>query len=129
MKLVPNGEGSWTIVSLRVDMEAIGDILIVRLDGELDHHTSEVLRSQMEGQINDTDVRHVLLSLKNLHFMDSSGLGVILGRYKQITARGGDMIVCSINPVIYRLFELSGLFKIIKVKDSEEEALHILGVA
>jgi stage II sporulation protein AA (anti-sigma F factor antagonist) len=61
--------------------------------------------------------------------MDSSGLGVILGRYKQITARGGDMIVCSINPVIYRLFELSGMFKIIKVKDSEEEALHILGVA
>lgn len=116
-------------MSLQVDMETIGEILIVRLEGELDHHTAELLRSKMEKEINESDVRHILLSLKNLHFMDSSGLGVILGRYKQISSRGGDMIVCSINPVIYRLFELSGLFKIIKVKDSEQEALHVLGVA
>lgn len=116
-------------MSLQVDVESIGDILIVRLEGELDHHSAELLRSKMEEQIIDTKISHVLLSLKNLHFMDSSGLGVILGRYKQISARGGDMIVCSINPVIYRLFELSGMFKIIKVKDSEEEALHVLGVA
>lgn len=129
MKLVPNDEGSWTKMSLQVDVESIGDILIVRLEGELDHHSAELLRSKMEEQIIDTKISHVLLSLKNLHFMDSSGLGVILGRYKQISARGGDMIVCSINPVIYRLFELSGMFKIIKVKDSEEEALHVLGVA
>lgn len=116
-------------MSLRIDMESIGDVLIVRLDGELDHHTADQLRGQMEKEINKGNALHVLLSLKNLHFMDSSGLGVILGRYKQITARGGDMIVCSINPVIYRLFELSGLFKIMKIKESEEEALHILGVA
>lgn len=116
-------------MSLHVEMESIGDILIVRLEGELDHHTADQLRGQMEGKINEDEVHHVLLSLKNLHFMDSSGLGVILGRYKQIKAVGGDLIVCSINPVIYRLFELSGLFKIIKVKETEEEALHILGVA
>ena len=116
-------------MSLRIEMESIGDVLIVRLDGELDHHTADLLRGQMEKEINKGNTLHVLLSLKDLHFMDSSGLGVILGRYKQITSRGGDMIVCSINPVIYRLFELSGLFKIMKIKESEEEALHILGVA
>ncbi|WP_047151965.1 anti-sigma F factor antagonist [Aneurinibacillus tyrosinisolvens] len=116
-------------MSLRVDMETIGEVLIVRLDGELDHHTADKLRVEMEQHIQQADIHHILLSLAHLDFMDSSGLGVILGRYKQITARGGDMVVCSINPVIYRLFELSGLFKIIKIKESEQEALLVLGVA
>ncbi|WP_027417236.1 anti-sigma F factor antagonist [Aneurinibacillus terranovensis] len=116
-------------MSLRVDLETINDVLIVRLDGELDHHTADVLRQQMEQELSRNSTQHIVLSLKNLHFMDSSGLGVILGRYKQITARGGDMVVCSINPVIYRLFELSGLFKIMKIRESEHEALLFLGVA
>jgi stage II sporulation protein AA (anti-sigma F factor antagonist) len=116
-------------VSLRVDMETVHDVLIVRLEGELDHHTADVVRSKMEDRIITEGVQHIVLSLEKLNFMDSSGLGVILGRYKQIRSRGGDMVVCSINPVIYRLFELSGLFKILKIKESEEEALLLLGVA
>jgi len=116
-------------VSLRIDMETVNDVLIVRLEGELDHHTADMLRTKMDRQLNEESVQHVLLSLANLHFMDSSGLGVILGRYKQVAARGGEMVVCSINSVIYRLFELSGLFKILKIKESEQEALLVLGVA
>lgn len=116
-------------MSLRVDTECVGDVLIVRLEGELDHHTADLLRRKLEDDLMREPVQHMVLSLENLHFMDSSGLGVILGRYKQVNARGGDMVVCSINPVIYRLFELSGLFKILKIKESEHEALLVLGVA
>ncbi|MFT9847442.1 anti-sigma F factor antagonist [Aneurinibacillus sp. REN35] len=116
-------------MSLRVDMETVHDVLIVRLEGELDHHTADMLRKEMEQRLAEGRIQHILLSMADLHFMDSSGLGVILGRYKQIAARGGDMVVCSINPVIYRLFELSGLFKILKIKESEQEALLVLGVA
>lgn len=61
--------------------------------------------------------------------MDSSGLGVILGRYKQIKQKNGEMIVCAISPAVKRLFELSGLFKIIRLDESEQYALHRLGVA
>ena len=60
--------------------------------------------------------------------MDSSGLGVILGRYKQITNRGGKMVVCDVNQAVYRLFELSGLFKILQIEDDEQSALTSLGV-
>ena len=61
--------------------------------------------------------------------MDSSGLGVILGRYKRIKQLNGSMVICAISPSIYRLFELSGLFKILQIVDSEEQALKTLGVA
>lgn len=116
-------------MSLHIDLEVVSHVLIVRLSGELDHHTAEKLKQQMEDKILKGHVQNIVLSLENLHFMDSSGLGVILGRYKQITSRGGEMVVCSINPLIHRLFELSGLFKIIKIRENEGEALQQLGVA
>lgn len=79
--------------------------------------------------LRQSSIRHIVLSLAELSFMDSSGIGVILGRYKQISARSGEMVVCSINPTIYRIFEMSGLFKVIKFRENEAEALHVLGVA
>jgi stage II sporulation protein AA (anti-sigma F factor antagonist) len=100
--------------------------LIVRLKGELDHHTADVVKSRMEEAIVSKDVRNIILSLRDLAFMDSSGLGVILGRYKQISAKGGKMVVCDVSPAVHRLFELSGLFKIIAVQDNEKSALSSL---
>jgi stage II sporulation protein AA (anti-sigma F factor antagonist) len=116
-------------LSLEVELTAKEQVLIIRLVGELDHHTAEKLRHQVEEKIESNGIRHILLNLEDLSFMDSSGLGVILGRYKQITQLGGKMIVCAISPSIYRLFELSGMFKILQVVDSEEQALLSLGVA
>ncbi len=59
--------------------------------------------------------------------MDSSGLGVILGRYKQIKQIGGEMVVCAISPAVKRLFDMSGLFKIIRFEQSEQRAPLTLG--
>ncbi|CAM3238987.1 MULTISPECIES: anti-sigma F factor antagonist [Brevibacillus] len=116
-------------MSLRIAMETRQDVLVIRLQGELDHHTAEELRSKVDEVLRTSPIRHIVLSLADLAFMDSSGIGVILGRYKQISARSGDMYVCSINPTIYRIFEMSGLFKVIKFRENEAEALLILGVA
>lgn len=83
----------------------------------------------MTKAIEENGIRHLVLNLEQLSFMDSSGLGVILGRYKQIKQKNGEMIVCAISPAVKRLFELSGLFKIIRLDESEQYALHRLGVA
>lgn len=116
-------------MSLQVELTTKQDILVIRLMGELDHHTADSLRQQVDMRIQQDQIKHILLNLEDLSFMDSSGIGVIIGRYKQITSRGGRMVVCSIHPSIYRLFELSGLFKILQATDSEEQALEALGVA
>jgi stage II sporulation protein AA (anti-sigma F factor antagonist) len=116
-------------MSLRITTETKKDVLVVRLQGELDHHTAEDLRTKVDDILRNPEIRHILLSLADLSFMDSSGIGVILGRFKQISARSGEMVVCSINPTIYRIFEMSGLFKVIKFRENEAEALQILGVA
>lgn len=116
-------------MSLNIEMEIIQDVLCIRLSGELDHHTADNLRVQITKTIEGYDIRHIVFNLASLSFMDSSGLGVILGRYKQLKKLHGEMVVCEISPAIQRLFEMSGLFKIIKLEPSEQFALKRLGVA
>jgi len=116
-------------VSLSIDLEIRNDVLCIRLSGELDHHAADELREKATNILNNSTVRHIVLNLENLTFMDSSGLGVILGRYKHIKQLNGEMIVCAISPPIKRLFDMSGLFKIVRLEPTEEFALERLGVA
>ncbi|MFD2672834.1 anti-sigma F factor antagonist [Marinicrinis sediminis] len=115
-------------MSMELEMDTHPSAVIVRLKGELDHHTADLVRSRMEEVIEQGNRPHVILSMKELTFMDSSGLGVILGRYKQLSNRGGKMVVCDMNESVYRLFEMSGLFKILTIEENEEHALSSLGV-
>lgn len=106
-----------------------GNILLVRLKGELDHHEANDLKNRWQQEIKKNDILHIVLNLKELDFMDSSGLGVILGRYKEIKQMSGEMVICDISPTVNRLFEMSGLFKIMRLAEGEREALDYLGVA
>ncbi|WP_188206069.1 anti-sigma F factor antagonist [Alkalibacillus aidingensis] len=115
-------------MSLISHFEKREDVLLVRLVGELDHHEAERLRN--EWQVHFTgDIKHVVVNLEKLTFMDSSGLGVFLGRYKQVKSANGEMVICSINKSVKRLFELSGMFKLINTAKDEADALSRLGVA
>lgn len=116
-------------MSFKVDMEVVRDVLCVRLSGELDHHTADQLREKISSALSDYKIRHIVLNLEELTFMDSSGIGVILGRYKEIKEVNGEIIVCAISPAIQRLFNMSGLFKIIRLEPNEQFALKRLGVA
>ncbi|MFC5714121.1 anti-sigma F factor antagonist [Thalassorhabdus alkalitolerans] len=116
-------------MSLSIDLERKGDVLCVRLSGELDHHTAHDVRNKVERAYEPEEIKHILLNLEDLTFMDSSGIGVILGRYKQVINRGGQMVVCDISPPVKRLFEMSGLFKVLRLEEGEFDALRTLGVA
>ncbi|MBO2945080.1 anti-sigma F factor antagonist [Paenibacillus sp. F411] len=115
-------------MNLNVDMEHQRHVLIVRLSGELDHHTADLVRMQLDEAISRRQTEHLVLSFKELEFMDSSGLGVILGRYKIIKQKGGKMAVCDVKPAVYRLLEMSGLFKIMPIYEDEATALSGLEV-
>ena len=117
------------IVSLDIELEIKSDVLCIRLSGELDHHSADELREKVSTVIVRNEIHHIVLNLEHLSFMDSSGLGVILGRYKQIKQVEGEMVVCAISPAIKRLFDMSGLFKIIRLEPTEKFALQSLGVA
>ncbi len=113
-----------------IDYKRKGDILIVNFNGELDHHHADKVRKSLDKQLMDTSIRHLILNLRNLHFMDSSGIGVFIGRYKTINKRGGQLCITDINPQLNRILEVSGLYQILKEYDTVEHAVNrIKGVS
>ncbi len=107
-------------------MELKKRVLIVRLTGELDHHSADSLRKAVEQELDKEVANTVLLSLDGLTFMDSSGLGVILGRYRRLNQAGGKMAACNLKPQVQRIFELSGLTRIMNIYRTEIDALERL---
>ena len=72
--------------------------------------------------IEKYSVKNIVFNFNELEFMDSTGIGMIIGRYNQIKKKGGKIILCSLNKQISRIVMLSGLSRICLLKDSEEEA-------
>ncbi len=99
-----------------------GDRLIVRLAGELDHYCAQSVRRDLDKLIADPSVRWLILDFTTLQFMDSSGIGVILGRYRQLRDRGGQLGVIRMNPHIQRIFHMSGMDRVIHQLDRQEAA-------
>lgn len=115
-------------MSLRTEIKHYRNIVIVQLTGELDHHTAEHLRTELDEVLKRANVKHLILNLKQLDFMDSSGIGVILGRYKLIKAKQGKMLICNMNHAVAKLLELSGIYKIVSTFNDESEAISSLEV-
>lgn len=105
------------------------NILYIRFDGELDQKNVENLRYKMIELIDKYHIKHLVFNFKKLLFMDSSGIGFIIGRYNTIKKNNGSIILCNLNEQIKRLVMLSGLSRICEMKKDEEDASSYLGVA
>ena len=99
---------------MQIIMENIGTTLVVKVSGEIDHHTSAELREEMDREISLRNIVNLVLDFDGVPFMDSSGIGVIIGRYKQIQARGGKTMIIRVQPQVDKILELSGLKKILE---------------
>ena len=100
-----------------------GDGLIVRIAGDIDHHTASEIRSQTDNAIFKAGIKRVIFDFNKVSFMDSSGIGLLMGRYKVMRAIGGTVCCFGIGENIGRLFDMSGMDKIVNFYNSEEEAV------
>jgi len=109
---------------LFIETERIGPNLIVQIDGELDLETSPLFREKVETKLDQYElIKHLILDLQKVNFIDSSGLGAILGRFKRLSQQGGRVSAVNVSPQVKRIFELSGLLKIIKIYNDRQQAL------
>ena len=91
-----------------------GSTLTVMLQGELDHHSVAQVKAQLDRQLEDKQIQKLVFDFKNLSLMDSSVIGVLIGRYKIMEARNGTVEVKAPNRAIDKIMSMSGLYKIIK---------------
>lgn len=86
--------------------------LHVKLCGELDERFSSYVRLTLDSLINDQTVKKVYIDMSELVFMDSTGIGVLIGRYKQLKPRGIPIYLQSPSPTVDRILTLSGIYNI-----------------
>lgn len=108
---------------MRISMDIIGDSLVVVLEGELDHHTSEYARKRIDREYYNNNLLNMVLDLGKLSFMDSSGVGLIMGRYKTCSEGQGRVSIVSSNSNINRILKMSGLLKLIDIYPNMDEAI------
>lgn len=106
-----------------IHYEICQNCLIIYITQELDHHAVTILREQSDRLIEAGDIRHIIFDFKDTDFMDSSGIGLIMGRYKRVMFRGGKAAVSNVGDGVNRIFQLSGLYKIIGKYATAQEAV------
>ncbi len=91
------------------------DTVYVYLEGDLDHCRAQSVRRELDDLLTDVHVKRLVLDMRLLGFMDSSGIGVILGRYRTLSQRGGSVAVTKMNAHVRKIFTLSGMGQIIDI--------------
>ena len=86
--------------------------LFISLDGELDHHTAEYTRVNLDNLMTQTKAGKVILDLASLKFMDSTGIGVLIGRYKIMKERNVPIMISNPSSQAERIFKMAGLYTI-----------------
>lgn len=107
----------------RIHYEVHQNCLVIYITDDLDHHAVLQLREYSDRLIEAGNIRHVIFDFTDVGFMDSSGIGLIMGRYKKVMFLGGRAAVTNVGDVVNRIFSLSGLYQIIERYDTVDEAL------
>lgn len=100
--------------------------LIVKVYGEFDLHAADYARRDIDKYIKSEGIKHVIFDLEGLTFIDSSGLGVILGRYRKVSENGGQVAISAVPQTILKVMEISGLTRLISFYDNSNSALKSL---
>lgn len=99
---------------MHIQVKRQNEYVTAYLFGELDHHSSQQVKAELDEVIKEHRDADLILDLRNLSFMDSSGLGVVLGRYKRLKVYGNNMYIKNANRQIEKVFDVSGIYKLIK---------------
>lgn len=107
-------------MSLNCKMSIRKDSLFLRLQGDMDQLTSSDLRVKLNETIIKYNIRNLIFNFKEVTFIDSSGIGVIIGRYNQIKKNGGTIFLCEMSETLEKIIKFSGLGRICVIKETED---------
>lgn len=95
--------------------------LTIFLPKELDHHQTEEIRREADRQIERNHVKYVIFDFGETSFMDSSGIGVMMGRYRKLNLTGGEVWAANLNDRMKKILKMSGAAKIIRIYEEERQ--------
>ncbi len=105
----------------RFSLERNGSTLILHISEELDHHMADQVSRTVDTQIEKGMIQNLIFDFTGMTFMDSSGIGMVMGRYRKMNFLGGHTYVTGIGQEIDRIFMMSGLYRIVSKYEGRME--------
>lgn len=102
---------------MNVTIESSGNLMIAYLIGELDHHSAEEIRNKIDKAISYKKPNHLILDFKNISFMDSSGIGLVMGRFRLMQNHHGSVEIRNVTAQTKKIMELAGLGRIAVINE------------
>lgn len=96
-------------------------VMIYYLPRELDHFAAEKMKRESEGEFEKQELHFLIFDFEKTVFMDSSGIGLITGRYRKIHDQGGKVFALHVSESIDKVLMMSGIYRIIQKKSTKEE--------
>ncbi|MBE6732867.1 MAG: STAS domain-containing protein [Ruminococcaceae bacterium] len=100
---------------MSVEINVTGEVVTAYLKGEIDHHTAREMRETIDSAVELNMPSLLVLDFGGVTFMDSSGIGLCLGRYRNLLKSGAELHITSASPNIYKVMRLAGLEKLAKL--------------
>ncbi len=107
------------------EMKLVRNTLVVKLKGELDMLVADKLRQELDRKLEFNSVDKLIINLEKVTFIDSSGLGVIIGRYKKINSQKGKMYIVGANPSVEKILVFCGINRLVPIYGSEQDIINI----
>ena len=106
-----------------VQTEKKGETSIIHLEGRFDASTSAHIHDKIMTEIEDEKCKNLVLNFEKINYISSAGLRVAIYASKEIKKASGNLLLCSLNDNIRKIFEISGLYKLFNVKKTLDDAL------
>ncbi len=101
--------------------------LVACLSGDIDHHTASSMRTEIDRAVRSSPINRLVLDFSQVSFMDSSGIGLVMGRYKLISELGGVCEVADPPPYIAKVMKLSGIERLCEITFHNSRSCHTDG--
>ena len=108
---------------MQSSFQVTDDILVVSISGELDHHHAAKLREDIDEALSAFHCKYLVMDLEKVTFMDSSGIGVVLGRYNKLLQKGGRLMLTGCSEYVEKILFMAGVFTVIEKEDTAEAAV------
>ncbi len=110
------------VMNIRVTKEKVEDIVVIDVEGEIDVYTSTYFKKELL-KVLDEGNYNIIISLDKVRYIDSTGLGILIGMLKRVKEHNGHMTVVCSNPQIRKVFTITGLIKILGMHDNLQSAI------
>ena len=111
---------------MNVEYKEMDKQLVFEITEEIDHHTTEKIRRKMDNEIQRYMPKRIIFNFNSVTFMDSAGIGMLIGRYKIARMFGATVELINVKPSIKKIFEMCGVLKIIPITENNEDIKNVI---